>query len=110
MLYMAALRSIPLQGSAFGAYYRRLVERGLKKGSALTAVMRKMLAVAAHFLRHGKRGRILAKSVLVLLYARRGGTSTDRAEKRMSAASQEAALGGDDMSVGGVGFHERRGA
>jgi len=42
MLYMAALRSIPLQGSAFGAYYRRLVERGLKKGSALTAVMRKM--------------------------------------------------------------------
>src|SRR6266699_1358388 len=35
MLYLAALRSIHLEGSAFGAYYRRLVERGLKKGSAL---------------------------------------------------------------------------
>ncbi len=52
MLYMAALRSISLEGSAFGAYYQRLVERGLKKGSALMAVMRKMLAVAAHLLRH----------------------------------------------------------
>jgi len=29
-----------------------LVERGLKKGSALMAVMRKMLAVAAHLLTH----------------------------------------------------------
>src|SRR5438034_1755336 len=37
MLYLAALRSIHLEGSAFGAYYRRLVERGLKKGSALMA-------------------------------------------------------------------------
>ena len=52
MLYLAALRSIHLEGSAFGAYYRRLVERGLKKGSALMAVMRKMLAVAAHLLKH----------------------------------------------------------
>ncbi|HEX4206329.1 MAG TPA: transposase [Ktedonobacteraceae bacterium] len=52
MLYMAALRSISLEGSAFGAYYQRLVARGLKKGSALMAVMRKMLAVAAHLLRH----------------------------------------------------------
>jgi len=52
MLYLAALRSIHLEGSAFGAYYRRLVERGLKKGSALMAVMRKMLAVAAHLLMH----------------------------------------------------------
>ena len=48
MLYLAALRSIHLQGSAFGAYYHRLVGRGLKKGSALMAVMRKMLAVSAH--------------------------------------------------------------
>jgi transposase len=52
VLYMAALRSIHRDGSAFGVYYQRLVERGLKKGSALMAVMRKMLAVAAHLLRH----------------------------------------------------------
>ena len=52
VLYLAALRSIHLQGSAFGAYYRRLVQRGLRKGSALMAVMRKMLAVAAHLLKH----------------------------------------------------------
>lgn len=52
MLYMAALRSISLEGSAFGVYYQRLVARGLKKGSALMAVMRKMLAVAAYLLRH----------------------------------------------------------
>ena len=54
MLYLAALRSIHLENSAFGAYYRRLVGRGLKKGSALMAVMRKMLAVAAHLLMHEK--------------------------------------------------------
>lgn len=52
VLYLAAMRSIHLQGSAFGAYYRRLVQRGLRKGSALMAVMRKMLAVAAHLLKH----------------------------------------------------------
>jgi hypothetical protein len=52
MLYMAALRSISLKGSAFGVYYQRLVARGLKKGAALMAVMRKMLAVAAHLLIH----------------------------------------------------------
>jgi transposase len=51
-LYLAALRSIHLEGSAFGAYYRRLVERGLKKGSALMAVMRKMLAVTVYLLKH----------------------------------------------------------
>jgi transposase len=34
MLYMAALRSISLEGSAFGIYYQRLVARGLKKGGA----------------------------------------------------------------------------
>jgi transposase len=54
VLYLAALRSIHLEGSAFGAYYQRLVERGLKKGSALMAVMRKMLAVAAHLMRTGE--------------------------------------------------------
>ncbi|EFH85084.1 transposase IS116/IS110/IS902 family protein [Ktedonobacter racemifer DSM 44963] len=52
MLYMAALRSISLEGSVFGTYYQRQVARGLKKGSALMAVMRKMLAVAAHLLMH----------------------------------------------------------
>jgi len=52
MLYLAALRSIHMKNSPFGAYYHRLVERGLKKGSALMAVMRKMLAVAAHLLLH----------------------------------------------------------
>ena len=52
MLYLAALRSIHLEGSAFGAYYRRLLERGRKCGSALMAVMRKMLAVAVHLLKH----------------------------------------------------------
>jgi transposase len=52
VLYMTALRCIHRQDSAFGVYYQRLVERGLKKGSALMAVMRKLLAVAAHLLRH----------------------------------------------------------
>ena len=52
VLYLAAIRSIHLEGSPFGAYYRRLVQRGLRKGSALMAVMRKMLAVAAHLLKH----------------------------------------------------------
>jgi transposase len=54
MLYLAALRSLHLESSPFGAYYHRLVERGLKKGSALMAVMRKMLAVAAHLLKTGE--------------------------------------------------------
>ena len=52
VLYMSALRCIHRKESAFGAYYQRLVQRGLKKGSALMAVMRKMLAVAAHLLMH----------------------------------------------------------
>src|SRR5438445_13072897 len=34
------------------AYYPRLMERGQRKGSALMAVMRKMLAMAAHLLTH----------------------------------------------------------
>lgn len=41
MLYMAALRSLHREDSAFGAYYQRLVTRSLKKCSALMAVMRK---------------------------------------------------------------------
>jgi transposase len=51
VLYMAALRSLTLPASAFAAYYRRLVARGLKARDALTAVMRKMLIVAYHLLR-----------------------------------------------------------
>jgi len=51
VLYMAALRSLALPASAFGAYYRRLVARRLKARDALTAVMRKMLIVAYHLLR-----------------------------------------------------------
>src|SRR6266705_1815185 len=54
MLYLAALRSIRLEGSAFGAYYHHLVERGLKKMSALMAVMRKMGAVATHLIQTGE--------------------------------------------------------
>ena|SRR6516165_9759707 len=52
VLYLAALRSIQLEGSAFGGNSHRLVARGLRKGSALMAVMRTMLAVAAHLLMH----------------------------------------------------------
>lgn len=54
MLYLAALRSIRLKGSAFGAYYRHLVERGLKKMSAVMAVMRKMVIVATHLIQTGE--------------------------------------------------------
>ena len=54
VLYLAAVRSVRLPGSAFGAYYHRLVERGMKKGVALVAVMRKMLAVATHLVRTGE--------------------------------------------------------
>jgi len=51
VLYLAALRSIRLPASAFGAYYRRLIGRGMKARDALMAVMRKMLIVAYHLLR-----------------------------------------------------------
>ena len=54
ILYLAALRSIRLEGSAFGAYYRHLVGRGLKKMSALMAVMRKMVAVTTHLMQTGE--------------------------------------------------------
>ncbi len=50
ILYLAALRSIWLPNSPFGAYYHRLVERGMKKGMAVVAVMRKLLIVAAHLI------------------------------------------------------------
>lgn len=51
ILYLAAIRCVRLEGSAFGAYYHRLVTRGMKRYVALIAVMRKMLAVAYHLLK-----------------------------------------------------------
>jgi transposase len=54
VLYLAAMRSIALHGSAFGAYYYHLVERGLTSMSALMAVMRKMVAVATHLMQTGE--------------------------------------------------------
>jgi len=51
ILYMATVRCIRLPGSAFGAYYHRLVARGMKKRDAMMAVMRKMLIVAYRLLR-----------------------------------------------------------
>jgi len=50
ILYLAALRSIHLQTSPFGANSQRLVARGMKKGMAVVAVMRKMLIVAVHLI------------------------------------------------------------
>ena len=50
ILYLAALRSIRLPSSPFGIYSRRLVERGMKKGMAVVAVMRNLLIVAAHLI------------------------------------------------------------
>src|SRR6266700_1863605 len=66
ILYLAALRSIQLDDSPFGAYYRRLVERGMKKGMAVVAVMRKLLIVAAHLILTGQvyePGRVAVLSV-----------------------------------------------
>jgi transposase len=54
-LYMAALQSLRMKGSAFGAYYRHLVGQGGRKMSALMAVMRKMLLVAYGLLKGGAR-------------------------------------------------------
>ena len=51
ILYLAAVRSIRLKDSPFGAYYHRLVARGMKKVEALTAVMRKMLLIAYRLVR-----------------------------------------------------------
>jgi len=55
ILYLAALRSIQLEASPFGAYYQRLVARGMKKGMAVVAVMRKMLMVAVHLIQTEER-------------------------------------------------------
>ena len=55
ILYLAALRSIHLEPSPFGAYYHRLVERSMKKGMAVVAVMRKMLIVAVHLIQTEER-------------------------------------------------------
>jgi len=52
---MAVIRCIRLPGSAFGAYYHRLVVRGMKKRDAMMAVMRKMLIVAYRLLKTGER-------------------------------------------------------
>jgi transposase len=54
ILYLAAIRSIHLEGSAFGAYYHYLVERRLKKMSAVMAVMRKMVTVTTHLMKTGE--------------------------------------------------------
>ena len=53
LLYMAALVSLRLKDSAFGAYYRELKKRGLKGRSALMAVMRKLLITAYSLLKSG---------------------------------------------------------
>ena len=50
ILYLAALRCIRLPTSPFGMFYHRLVHRGVKKGMAVIAVMRKLLIVAAHLI------------------------------------------------------------
>lgn len=55
ILYMAALSAIRSVDSAFGVYYRRLVERGMKGRCALMAVMRKMVVVAYTLLKEGGR-------------------------------------------------------
>lgn len=53
LLYMAALVSLRLKGSAFGDYYRELRKHGLKGRSALMAVMRKLLITAYSLLKNG---------------------------------------------------------
>jgi len=66
ILYLAARRRIWLKGSPFGAYYHRLVDRGMKKGMAVVAVMRKLLIVAAHLIQTQQvydPGKVAAPSV-----------------------------------------------
>ena len=48
---MTAVRCVRLKDSAFGVYYHRLLDRGMKARAALVAVMRKMLIVAYRLLR-----------------------------------------------------------
>jgi len=50
ILSLAALRSIRRPSSPFGMFYHRLLDRGLKKGMAVIAVMRKLLIVVAHLI------------------------------------------------------------
>jgi transposase len=52
LLYMAALVSLRLKGSAFGEYYRHLRDNGLNGRSALMAVMRKLLITAYSLLKN----------------------------------------------------------
>jgi transposase len=54
-LYLAAVHSLTVPDSAFAAYYRHLIGRGVSKMSALMAVMRKMLTVAYRLLKSGGR-------------------------------------------------------
>ncbi len=51
ILYLAAVRCTRRADSAFGAYYHRLLARGMKARDALMAVMRKMLIVAYRLLK-----------------------------------------------------------
>ncbi|GHO41844.1 IS110 family transposase [Ktedonospora formicarum] len=44
ILYLAALRSIALHTSPFGAYYHRLVARGMKKGLQVLLEAREALS------------------------------------------------------------------
>lgn len=53
VLYMAAFRSLTQADSPFRGYYQHLVDKGVAKGSAMMAVMRKMLLVAYGLLKHG---------------------------------------------------------
>src|SRR5260370_3539972 len=55
ILYFAALRSTALQTSPFGIYYHRLVARGMKKGMAVVAVMRKKLIVSFYLILTGEK-------------------------------------------------------
>jgi hypothetical protein len=50
---MAALRSLTMPVSPFRYYYQGLVQKGLRKMSALVAVMRKMLRLAYRLLKDG---------------------------------------------------------
>jgi transposase len=50
---MAALGCLRRKGSTFRAYYEAMVGHGVKKRSALMAVMQKMLAVAYSLLKSG---------------------------------------------------------
>jgi transposase len=55
ILYLAALRSMQLEASPCGAYSQRLVARGMQKGMAVVAVMRKLLLVAVHLIQTEER-------------------------------------------------------